>query len=672
MDLASPDTALSPAVKHLICDVGCEGKLPFGNAESEHQHEQSETESGHTNSNNSSQHGPFVLSHGGLDLQCIASVLPASEDTAQYFQEAVRVLAPVFAQCESLMSELSTEQIELTLMPRLLWTQSQKIFHDCLTLLGEQRENNARNVLVLLLVSAVLERALGNVYLLKGGQCPSMLKDLLVTEELDTVLGPSMMQILRAVIGPPTSLNLRNVAWHGFLGDQELPRRYCCFLVLLAASIGDILTGKGLHAVPQRPFVVWTPAVKTRLAAALQMSESSGVAPDPRSLKELLEDCQVIQPHTRDQWHLLLHLYAQGSYGYCLALLLPLLEHVVRRAFAAVNRCPHRVLTAQSSAFYTTFSEMLDQKLPDGSPNQLPAFLTTPCMDLLHDVLFYPEGPRVRDRLSHGEVEFGSVDETMVAPFLHVAVFVALRLHAGAWVTESEDFQMMERRVQSYTSVFHPVAILQYKFASLLRHLENMESSTLESIHQALLGENEERKDGSEDNPLLRTAQHRVTSLGQWQPFSAVFEGSIPSTRNGLSPQLDVLKRISHQHIPTLFRWQQMQQTLQQRHQQLLAKRLRSRQRDNLKRLLLCTPCLQVLVGSVAALIGWAVQRVNDYSSLTAQQGKRLQRFLKVTLQQCENLRTLTSPDKNKWTDSVELLLQWTPSCHQFLLDWHQ
>ena len=48
--------------------------------------------------------------------------------------------------------------------------------------------------------------------------------------------------------------------------------------------------------------------------------------------------------------------------------------------------------------------------------------------DLLHDLLFYPEGPRVRDHLSHGEMDFSSVGGDVVYPFLCVAVFLAYRL----------------------------------------------------------------------------------------------------------------------------------------------------------------------------------------------------------------------------------------------------
>jgi len=34
--------------------------------------------------------------------------------------------------------------------------------------------------------------------------------------------------VLRIVIGPPTSLNLRNIVWHGFPFPDEVPARYTC------------------------------------------------------------------------------------------------------------------------------------------------------------------------------------------------------------------------------------------------------------------------------------------------------------------------------------------------------------------------------------------------------------------------------------------------------------
>ena len=42
----------------------------------------------------------------------------------------------------------------------------------------------------------------------------------------------------------------------------------------------------------------------------------------------------------------------------CIVLLLPQLEHGLRRVFACVNNCPHRALTAESTVLYTTFDEV--------------------------------------------------------------------------------------------------------------------------------------------------------------------------------------------------------------------------------------------------------------------------------------------------------------------------
>ena len=58
-------------------------------------------------------------------------------------------------------------------------------------------------------------------------------------------------------------------------------------------------------------------------------------------------------------------------HGECMCLLLPQLEHGLRRVFAAANQCAERVVTAESAEFFTTFEEMLVKTLPDGRPNQL-------------------------------------------------------------------------------------------------------------------------------------------------------------------------------------------------------------------------------------------------------------------------------------------------------------
>lgn len=47
---------------------------------------------------------------------------------------------------------------------------------------------------------------------------------------------------------------------------------------------------------------------------------------------------------------------------------------------------------------------MLVHTLDDGSTNQLVQELGAPYMEMLLDLLVHPEGPRLRDHISHGEV----------------------------------------------------------------------------------------------------------------------------------------------------------------------------------------------------------------------------------------------------------------------------
>ncbi|WAR20485.1 hypothetical protein MAR_002323 [Mya arenaria] len=77
---------------------------------------------------------------------------------------------------------------------------------------------------------------------------------------------------------------------------------------------------------------------------------------------------------------------------------------------------------------------------------------------------------------------------------------------------------------------------------------------------------------------------------------------------------------ILQEKIHTLYRNSKIQQFATNRQQQLTLKQLRSRQRDNFK--------------------------------------KFLARFWKSVMQICENLRTFTRHDKNKWTEGAELVYQ--------------
>uniref|UniRef100_A0A8D2GIL9 Uncharacterized protein n=1 Tax=Theropithecus gelada TaxID=9565 RepID=A0A8D2GIL9_THEGE len=81
----------------------------------------------------------------------------------------------------------------------------------------------------------------------------------------------------------------------------------------------------------------------------------------------------------------------------------------------------------KSTALYTTFDEILAKHLNDGKINQLPLFLGEPAMEFLWDFLNHQEGPRIRDHLSHGEINLHEFSKETTNQLLAFSVVLLLR-----------------------------------------------------------------------------------------------------------------------------------------------------------------------------------------------------------------------------------------------------
>jgi uncharacterized ubiquitin-like protein YukD len=150
-----------------------------------------------------------------------------SNNGVSNYDMAVSRLHPICHQVHTSIHELTIEEFELKYKHHLKWmTKSQQLLQ-CFNLL--KMPQAACLVTSLLLLTSTLERLLGDIFVTHSDEtvtCPSLLKDLLKTEELRSVLGGSFMCCLEVFIGSPHGLNLRNLAWHGFLSEGELPTQY--------------------------------------------------------------------------------------------------------------------------------------------------------------------------------------------------------------------------------------------------------------------------------------------------------------------------------------------------------------------------------------------------------------------------------------------------------------
>ena len=140
------------------------------------------------------------------------------------FEAIIKRLFPVCQVVHRKITEqLSEREFEENYAAKLEWTGCAKRYLECHKLL--KGGNPVDLILSLLLITSSFEHALGDVYVTYSHApcCPSLLKDLLSTKELEEVFDRAAVSLLRVLIGPPTGLNLRNVLWHGFAAPGEVP-----------------------------------------------------------------------------------------------------------------------------------------------------------------------------------------------------------------------------------------------------------------------------------------------------------------------------------------------------------------------------------------------------------------------------------------------------------------
>lgn len=139
---------------------------------------------------------------------------------------AISCLYPVSSIIHDYLCEFTKEEFEKQYKVQLEWTTKSDILLHCFELIKSTAAGSVEASLLLL--SSTLERILGDIFLAYSDatSCPMLLRDLLEMNELKSVLGETVMFCLDVYIGPPAGLNLRNLAWHGFLSPGEAPPQY--------------------------------------------------------------------------------------------------------------------------------------------------------------------------------------------------------------------------------------------------------------------------------------------------------------------------------------------------------------------------------------------------------------------------------------------------------------
>ncbi|XP_042796262.1 endoplasmic reticulum membrane-associated RNA degradation protein isoform X1 [Panthera leo] len=580
---------------------------------------------------------------------------------------SVRLLGPVCEAVHSHVLSLTKERFEICYTPWLQWTAFPELFPEILDAL-ESLQSPAIS-LSLMKLTACLERALGDVFLLNGKECPFLLRDLLASKELAQVFGQSVMDVLKVFLGSPRGLNLRNILWHGFASPHEVPPKYCSMMTLLTAGLGQLLKSylrQTKFALVHRPF------------RALPDLEDLAVFPDMTSevlpvLEEVMEKSTFILKIMLPYWEEALIRFKAHRFADCAVLLLPQLETGLRRAFAVVNKCPQRLLTAESTALYATFDEILAKHLNDGKLNQLPLFLGEPAMEFLWDFLNHQEGPRVRDHLSHGEINFPEFPKEAANQLLAFSTVLLLRFVDEGLLSvlkEKAAIRSLVGLAESYRAHVHPVSQLRKQVLSCEKSLGAWPLLSLPTE-----AEEAARLEGHSETDACNSLLTEIMSeLCHHLPEDHRVARDLDSLPAEKWPQ--VIRELCGTPVPTLFCPRTVLEVLtvlrnitahcarvssqvaasaELRQRQWVERRLRSRQRQTYLHMLSSIKLLSPVLYLILLLIALELVNIHVVHGKNTCEYQQYLKFLKSILQYTENLVVYTSQERNKWNEAIIL-----------------
>ncbi|XP_076803064.1 endoplasmic reticulum membrane-associated RNA degradation protein-like isoform X2 [Clavelina lepadiformis] len=657
------------------------------------------------------QHKTEKVCHKFETLTCrfyelITSVLEENQlSTTLDFHTAVQELCPLFHQL--LFWDFESDDIErfVELLSNWFIGISKQDIQDWFKVeyLSADTEVNLCLVLKMLYICSTLEHSLRSVYRLKDGHDPLLLRDLLSSKPLKETFGETRMKFLQVLFGGPLSLNLRNLLWHGFISPNELPSMYFHVLLFTIVEMSVFLDDQnllvGMKKLPlvQKDFV--RGVLNERLATTLRSFEANRGC-DVANMNELYETSPYIPKSMLVYFKYSLNLYRSRRFGDCVMILLPQLEHLLRCRFSFCNKCPERVMTAESTEFYTTLDDVLSSNLKQGGENYLRYELGDNFMVLLRDLFVLQDGLRLRDHLSHGEMSSIDVDHNIAFVVVSAALYAShgcARKHEETGYTRNERdsfldepdtqnsafnisfqggacctcqnndlFRQISTFINNYESLFHALAFTKRDVCSSVKLCFNFKDTpSIENFNDLKNSVDSFEVDELVSSLKLLSIQYAQLAKSTVADSNFVEQFFTSITNKGdvkplqESDQIDqLIEFLAGSHLHTLHRQislnvkkaaENIKNILEVRKRMFKERSLRSRQRKNYICLLCSRP---VLFAGLRFLTLYILVLIHHHGFMA----DTPQRLLRKLLQICENVVTFTSADVNKWKEAVNLM----------------
>lgn len=389
-----------------------------------------------------------------------------SSRTKEWYKVVLRRLSPLFNYChKTILNENFSEDLDKD--QNLAWLTNPELVCESIKLL-QFRDDKCVSQEVFLALTPMLERSLGNILYTSNSKLkiPSLLRDLIYTQELyDIIKSPILMLILHVMIGTPQGLNLRNLVWHGFTKPGEISNVLASSFIVLLFSIGETLENFG-SIQPRNCLDLLGPR---GFMAKIERIYSS----IPYTIDELTDEFIAnISPDNIKGPFLqrVPKLLKKNKFRQALYLIIPEWEAQARKLFIHVNNCPLRILTAENDKLYTTFDEILSKILDETRENSFPLEIGPQHMEFFIDCLVLPEGPRLRDKISHGEIGLG---QDLISSVFRMCIYVIMASFNDLSKFLNKDFDKT-LILQDYSALFHPKKMLMEEIDEMLIEVENL------------------------------------------------------------------------------------------------------------------------------------------------------------------------------------------------------
>ncbi|XP_065075074.1 endoplasmic reticulum membrane-associated RNA degradation protein-like [Ochlerotatus camptorhynchus] len=483
----------------------------------------------------------------------------------------------------------------LTSCPHALYSPEKLKWTNRLELIAMTSEAPIVNLTSVLTISSILEYSLGNVYLTESGSMPPhLLRDLLMTDTLATVMGETVIYLLRLLLGTPNGINLRNLVWHGFLSEEEVSPFYSNFLLLVLITVGDILEERNI-AIKHRS----CPQDTRKLFQQMGL-----VSVDELQLLKCLENNKFISTRQMEGWKQVLKYYEYEQYYFCISLALPQLEMYLRRLYSQLYQ---RDFRAKLEEYYIIMDTVFEEcNSCTGDRNKIHKVYSTSMLELVYDLLSAMNGPRIRDKLSHGELQLEQVDDTVTRGVL-LACYVI--------ITNGSDFV--------YKSLFHPNAILRLK-------LEECKAA-IDMCQTAQLRVGLVVAEADQDIPI-------IPEVGITDNVNIFYRPKGEEIAIGMLMRIATTLRMAAKN---------MQNSLVSKLEAMEKRELRSRARNTFTNMMKMLPVIWRGLDLVMHLLTWIFHCLMQNSELDALD--KLVRFLKFILKYTENAANNLDTKNNTW-----------------------